>query len=148
MSEKIIRSYTITDACGNAVTVDHTIYVDDTQAPSVTGSILPTNIEGCNISLAPPAVTTVAELEALAGAISITDACTPDNLLTVSSSDAFAGGCKKVILRTYVVSDKCGNVVNINHTINVEDNTPPTFTVPADITIYKDAGCNYDASLE
>ena len=30
--------------------------------------------------------------------------------------------------------------------ITVADSTPPTFTVPADITIYKDASCNYDAT--
>src|SRR5512135_871580 len=31
--------------------------------------------------------------------------------------------------------------------ITAKDNTAPTFTAPADITIFKDASCNYNASL-
>ena len=143
----ITRTYTITDDCGNASSIIHTIELDDTQAPIVVGSISPTTIDGCNFTDAPPAVTTVADLEALDGGILITDACSPDDSLTVSSSDNFAGLCQKVILRTYKISDKCGNFVNINHTINVEDHTPPTFTAPPDITIYKDADCNFLATV-
>jgi hypothetical protein len=33
-----------------------------------------------------------------------------------------------------------------NTNFSIGDNTAPTFTKPADITIYKDANCNYDAS--
>ena len=67
----------MTDACLNSVNIIHTINVDDTQAPVVTGSLTATNVEGCNAGAAPAAATTVAALEALAGGITITDACTP-----------------------------------------------------------------------
>ncbi|MBK7709887.1 MAG: hypothetical protein IPJ37_02125 [Bacteroidales bacterium] len=56
----ITRTYTVTDACGNFVTVNHTINVDDTQAPVVTGSLSATTVEGCSTGAAPAAVSTVA----------------------------------------------------------------------------------------
>ena len=84
----ITRTYTVADACSNSVNIVHTINVDDTQPPVVTGSLTTTTVEGCNAAAAPAAVTTVAALEALAGSITITDACTPDASLTVSHSDA------------------------------------------------------------
>src|SRR5206468_9625208 len=31
--------------------------------------------------------------------------------------------------------------------ITVTDNTPPTFTAPADVTIHTDKDCNYDAAV-
>ncbi len=124
----ITRTYTVTDACLNSVNIIHTINVDDTQAPLVTGSLNPTTVEGCDISAAPAAVTTVAALEALAGSITITDACTPDASLTVSHTDAEAGLCPTVITRTYTITDACTNSVNIIHTINVDDTQAPTWT--------------------
>ena len=124
----ITRTYTVTDACGNSVNIIHTINVDDTQAPVVTGSLTPTTVEGCNAGAAPAAVTTVAGLEALAGGITITDVCTADALLTVTHTDAAAGTCPIVITRTYTVTDACLNSVNIIHTINVDDTQEPVVT--------------------
>ena len=112
----------------NSVNIIHTINVDDTQAPVVTGSLTATTVEGCSVGAAPAAVGTVAALEALAGGITITDACTADASLTVSHSDAASGTCPIVITRTYTVTDACGNSVNIIHTINVDDTQAPVVT--------------------
>ena len=125
----ITRTYTVTDGCLNSVNIIHTINVDDTQAPLVTGSLTPVTVEGCNVGAAPAAVATVAALEGLAGSITITDACTPDASLTVSHSDSPpAGLCPSIITRTYTVTDGCLNSVNIIHTINVDDTQAPTWT--------------------
>ena len=124
----ITRTYTVTDACSNPVNIIHTINVDDTQAPVVTGSLSATTVEGCNLGTAPVAVNTVAALEALAGGITIADVCTLDASLTVSHTDVPVGTCPIVITRTYTVTDACSNPVNIIHTINVDDTQAPVVT--------------------
>jgi hypothetical protein len=56
--------------------------------------------------------------------------------------------CSIVITRTWSLVDNCGNAAADQvQTITVEDNMLPTFTAPANITIYKDAACAYDASV-
>jgi hypothetical protein len=73
-----------------------------------------------------------------------------DNTLNATSVDAVApGSCvgEEVITRTWTLIDDCGNSTVKVQTITIEDNTDPTFTTPADITIYKDASCNHDASV-
>jgi hypothetical protein len=141
----ITRTYTVKDACDNtSVNIVHTINVDDTTAPVVTGSITASTVEGCDASVAPAAVTTVAALEALTGDLAIADACTADGDLIVASSDASAGTCPVVITRTYTVKDACDNTsVNIVHTINVDDTTAPVVT--GSITASTVEGC--DASV-
>ncbi len=59
------------------------------------------------------------------------------------------GACEgeEIITRTWTLTDDCGNTTQHVQVITAQDNTAPTFTVPADITIYKDASCNFDASL-
>ncbi len=141
----ITRTYTVTDGCGNAVNIQHTIQIDDTAAPMVVGSITDTSIEGCDAGDAPAAETTVAGLEALEGAITITDACTADGALVVSSSDAATGTCPIVITRTYTVTNGCGNSVNIQHTIQIEDTAPPV--VVGSITDTSIEGCDAPAAL-
>jgi gliding motility-associated-like protein len=143
----ITRSYTITDQCTNFVNVVQLINIRDTNAPVVTGSLQTVNIEGCGTADAPAAVTTVAGLEALPGGITIADACTPGAALTVSSSDAPAGSCPTIISRTYRIADQCGNFTDLIQTLSIDDTTPPAFTVPADLTIFKNASCGYDASV-
>ena len=140
----ITRTYTVTDACSNSVNIVHTINVDDTQSPVVTGSLSATSVEGCDISAAPAAATTVGALEALAGGITITDACTPDASLTVTHTDATAGTCPTVITRTYTITDGCNNPINIVHTINIDDTQAPVVT--GSLTPTTVEGCNAGAA--
>ncbi|MEN8157589.1 MAG: hypothetical protein ABFS10_11620, partial [Bacteroidota bacterium] len=48
---------------------------------------------------------------------------------------------------TLTVLDGSGNSNTCTSTVTVEDNIAPTFSIPADITIYSDASCAYDASV-
>ncbi|MFV8328515.1 T9SS type A sorting domain-containing protein, partial [Flavobacterium sp. ZS1P14] len=60
------------------------------------------------------------------------------------------GSCQgsKVIKRTWHLVDNCTNAAADQvQTITVLDTTIPTFTRPADITIYTDATCGYDATV-
>ena len=51
------------------------------------------------------------------------------------------------ITRTWTLTDGCSNSTVKVQTITIKDVTPPTFTAPANITIYKDDNCNHDASV-
>ena len=68
----------------------------------------------------------LAGLEALAGDLEISDACTIDAALVVTSSQTSVGTCPIVITRTYKVTDACMNTsVDILHYIYINDTTPP-----------------------
>lgn len=51
------------------------------------------------------------------------------------------------ITRTWTLTDGCSNSTVKVQTITITDNTKPTFTVPLNIIIFKDATCNYNASV-
>jgi len=124
----IIRTYTVTDLCGNiSAELQQTINIDDNTAPAFTGTLAAVNAEGCNASSAPAALD-IAGL--IAAGATISDACTPNDQLTVSHSDAApTGSCPIVIIRTYTVTDLCNNTsASLQQTINIADNTAPTFT--------------------
>ncbi len=73
-----------------------------------------------------------------------------DNSLNATYQDAEeAGACEGEIIltRTWTLTDDCTNSTVKYQTITVRDTTRPTFTVPADITIYKDDTCGHDASV-
>ena len=56
------------------------------------------------------------------------------------------GLCADTIFRYWTLIDDCGNEITQIQTIAVADNDhPPTFTVPADFTIYKNADCTFNA---
>jgi hypothetical protein len=111
------------------VNILHTINVNDTTAPAVTGSINTSTYEGCSVEEAPLAATTVAGLEAMPGNLQISDGCTSDADLIVTSSQTATGTCPIIITRTYKVTDVCGNTsTDIIHTINLDDNNSPLVT--------------------
>ncbi len=59
------------------------------------------------------------------------------------------GSCvgETILTRTWTLTEDCGNSTVKIQTITIKDNTPPTFTEPGDITIYKDNNCNHNASV-
>ncbi|WP_055446406.1 T9SS type B sorting domain-containing protein [Lacinutrix mariniflava] len=112
--------------------------VNDTIAPSIIGTIAETTIEECSVSDANVAVTTVSELELLG--LTITDSCSSDLDLIVTSEDTITGTNPIVITRTYTVKDPCENATNTIQIINIEDNESPTITCSNNITIDTDTG--------
>ncbi|SDS28819.1 gliding motility-associated C-terminal domain-containing protein [Formosa sp. Hel1_31_208] len=123
------RTWTATDECGNSVSENQIITVVDTTEPTLSVPA-DTTIE-CTES-ADPAET---------GSATASDTC---GNATVTYADTSVPGCgnTQTITRTWTATDECGNSVSIDQIITVVDATPPTFTVPADITIE----CDQDPS--
>lgn len=129
-----VVTVTGTDACGLTSTVTYNTKVDGS-APVAIGSAF-TFIQGCSVADAPAAVTDVMSIEALSVGVTITDDCTADIDLLVSSSDVIGNACPITITRTYTITDECGNMSVLNHFIVINDADAPTVTGDlADITI-------------
>ncbi|MFY8137390.1 MAG: choice-of-anchor L domain-containing protein [Flavobacteriales bacterium] len=120
--------WTATDACGNSSNFTQYIQIVDTTAPSIEGD----------------AVITV-ECDQLEDYyITFTDNC---NETESSFSDVIVtGSCNGTIIRTYVVSDICGNESIFTQAINLIDSTFPTIAVqPENITV--ECGDDYPAFI-
>src|SRR6185436_3722278 len=131
------------DNCGNtAATQVQTITVSDNTAPTFTrpADITIYTDANCNYN---------SSVAATGDVTNEADNCSTG--LQATFSDATVDGpCQgsKVITRTWSLMDNCGNTAATQvQTITVSDNTAPTFTRPADITIYTDANCNYNSSV-
>lgn len=114
---------TVADEHGCHATAEEVILVDDVDAPVISGSIPLTEVEGCSISDLPAAVATIEGFENLGVAVS--DNCNEDMLLLSHSDAAPSGHCPIVVVRTYTITDACGNQTNAEQTIHIDDTTPP-----------------------
>jgi len=127
----ITRTFTATDACGNASTAVQTITVEDTTAPEFASVPADYTVE-CSDDM---------PMEAA----SATDNCGP---VTVTEEvDTTPGGCagEYILTRTFTATDDCGNSATAQQVITVEDTTAPEFTfVPADYTVE----CSDDMPME
>ncbi|MFN2380793.1 MAG: gliding motility-associated C-terminal domain-containing protein [Bacteroidales bacterium] len=133
--ETITRTYSISDNCGNMVTGTQTIVVMDTRSPDVTGTLNDSALEGCEAADRPAPESTVAGIEALAGSLLITDNCSADADIMVASSDVISGSCPVEIVRTYTLTDECGNSTILTHRIYITDSTSPVLTLPPDFSV-------------
>ncbi len=123
------RTWTFTDACGNASTATQTISVNDNVAPTF-NEAAPADISvGCD------AIPTAATLTA-------TDNCVGNVTVTMAET-TLAGACANsyILTRTWTATDACGNTATATQNINVSDITSPTFDqpIPAEITVECDA---------
>ena len=122
----ILRTWTATDECGNAVSAVQTITV----------------VDSGHITLAVPATVTVQAGDPTTpdatGWATASDPDAVDEPPSVTYADtADLSGCDGTgsILRTWTATDECGNSSSAVQTILVVDTVPPLLTVPADVVI-------------
>ena len=123
----VTRTWTLSDGCGNSSSADQTITIQDTGFPTFT---LPADVT-IECSDDPTNLGLTGNLSA------IMDNCDMNPMASFSDVEDFSGcgGYTGTITRTWTVADACGNSTSQDQNITVQDITPPTFTVPADITI-------------
>lgn len=121
----INRTYRATDLCGNSATCVQTITVFDDTSPTIT---CPANVTVQCASLVPPVnIAAVVASDNCAGVPSVTHI--GDVVSNMTCTDRF------ILTRTYRATDACGNSATCAQTITVFDNTPPTITCPANVTV-------------
>lgn len=127
----ITRTWTVTDDCGNSASDFQVVTVEDNTFPTITG-ILPTDITvACDLIPAPP--------------IPGTDIVGADNCglqafdyavaSTQGSDTDLCSFYNYTLTRTWTAIDMCGNTTVHTQVITVEDNTPPSFVRPANLTV-------------
>ena len=129
----ITRTWTLEDDCGNSVSYDQIITVIDTVPPTFT---IPEDIT-LSCELDPSDVNNTGDVE------DESDNCYPYlQEATFADSTVFDTPCvgQNIIYRVWSLADGCGNIGRDTQIIVLEDNTPPAFTVPVDITM----DCNDD----
>ncbi len=120
------RTYISTDVCGNSATCVQVITVFDDIPPSIT---CPAAVTVQCASLV-PAVNT--------GSVTTSDNCTgPAPVVTFVSDVTISQTCVNqfILNRTYMSTDNCGNTATCIQVITVFDNTPPSITCPAAVTV-------------
>ena len=122
--ETITRTYSVTDDCGNQITVDQLIIINDVTAPTAT---------------APPSVTVECIMDVPAANVNIitdeADNCTLSPLVVWEGDVSDGNNCPETITRTYSITDDCGNVTLVTQTIVVNDVTLPTASNPFPISV-------------
>lgn len=109
----LVRTFTITDACGESVSQNWTVQITDHTPPTLFNVPADTFIS-CGDEI--PAAEVFA-----------TDQC--DGIATVSlTAETLDDECGYIFVRTWTATDGCGNSVSASQYITVTDNTPPVFT--------------------
>ena len=121
----VLRTYRATDVCGNSATCTQLITVNDNTPPQITCPA-PVTVQ-CAADVPQPNLALVTATDNCAGTVTktfVSDVTTP-------------GSCanKFTVLRTYRATDVCGNSATCTQLITVNDDTPPSITCPAPVTV-------------
>ena len=130
--------WTYDDGNGNISIQTQNVKVDDTTPPEITGAITQTTVEGCVAEVVAPSVNTIAGLELLG--LSISDACSANTALIVTSNETYTGLAPIVVSRTYTITDAGHNATKYIQSILLVDTQKPTITCPANINVIVDSG--------
>jgi gliding motility-associated-like protein len=142
--DTVIRTYYISDICGNEAGCNQLIIINDEIVPEIT---CPANVSvNCYYEIPAPA-TDLASFEVIGGYAY--DNCGIASF-ELSSETEDPGECPKVITRVYSVSDICGNISSCTHLITVNDTITPQITFcPPDVIAYADTdSCGTDVVVE
>ena len=116
----ITRTYMAEDSCGNTTTCVQLITVDDITPPTIT---CPGDLSFECIGDVPAANIAL---------VTASDNCGVP--VVTWEGDVWAGTCPRIITRTYMAEDSCGNTTTCVQLITVDDITPPTITCPGDLS--------------
>jgi hypothetical protein len=121
----LTRTYRATDVCGNSSTCAQIIQVFDDTPPMIT---CPANVTVQCASQVPPVnIGSVTATDNCAGTVTITHVS--DVITNMTCVNRFT------LTRTYRATDACGNSATCAQIIQVFDNTAPTLTCPANVTV-------------
>lgn len=113
-------TYTATDSHSNTATATRTVNVVDTTPPTIT-VVSDVTTEATGPKTSPP-LGTVSATDLIDGSVAVTN-------------DAPVGGFSVGdTIVTYIATDSHGNTATAKQTVTITDITPPTITVPGDIT--------------
>ena len=132
----VTRTWTAADLCGHVTSHTQVITVIDETAP--TGTAHPVIVDCAEYRDFPDQL--FGDVEAMDNCdddVTITWNVDADSLLGVNAEinvPASSTGCY-TILRTYTLTDDCGNSTDIEQIITVEDNTAPIYQGPGEISI-------------
>ncbi|MCY7328293.1 MAG: T9SS type A sorting domain-containing protein, partial [Saprospiraceae bacterium] len=134
----ITRTYQTTDACGNVAQCAQIITVNDQTPPLLT---CPANVTVSCTSQVP-----AANPASLTTSDNCGGAATTTFIGEVISNQVCAN--QYTITRTYQAMDACGNTARCTHTITVNDQTAPVFTVlPQNLAIECVVGSDFETAL-
>jgi gliding motility-associated-like protein len=120
----LVRRWTATDNCGNNVSAEQVLTVQDIVPPVFT--FVPANS------------TVTCESIPAAGSPTATDLCTANVSITYTGETRADGACPDTytLTRMWTATDNCGNSSTTAQVLTVQDITPPVFTsVPVNITV-------------
>lgn len=125
-SYEIVRTWTLTDDCGNSSLYEWNILVTDNTAPMLIG--VPENAAlNCGDEVSDAVVVAI-------------DNCDSDVLVGLSANTV-QNECGYDFVRTWTAIDDCGNVAQASQTISFTDNESPVFTfVPGTLNLTCDGG--------
>ncbi|OLE55858.1 MAG: hypothetical protein AUG51_01120 [Acidobacteria bacterium 13_1_20CM_3_53_8] len=145
-------TYTATDGAGNSTVKTQKITVKELTPPTISAPadvVLYTGAGATSCGL------NIANLDASLGTATTSDNC--PGTVTVARSNVPAGNNFPVgdTIVTYTATDISGNTASANQKVTVRDNTVPTISAPADVTLYTGSGAttcdvtvsNLDATL-
>eukprot|EP00698_Gefionella_okellyi_P014916 TRINITY_DN4165_c0_g1_i1.p1 TRINITY_DN4165_c0_g1~~TRINITY_DN4165_c0_g1_i1.p1 ORF type:complete len:1858 (+),score=431.32 TRINITY_DN4165_c0_g1_i1:636-5576(+) len=130
-TNSIVRSWSVTDGCTDAVSASQTISLVDTVAPVIVAPIDKT------------IACTESKDVSNTGDATVMDAC--DNAPTMSYLDTVLNACGSFV-RTWTAVDSAGNTATASQTVTVTDLNGPGLTVPSTITLQCDAAADQDAT--
>ena len=121
------------------------IHIVDTIKPVITDTLPKLTLSGCNTDVIPAAYNSTASIHALED-ISIEDNCTQlNNLILIHSDSIISSTCDLSVLRTYTITDACGNSSALYQSILI--NRPSSFTT-SEVDTAKTVYCETMASAD
>jgi hypothetical protein len=113
-NDTIVRTYNVADDAGNNIDVTQIIIVNDTTAPTASNPL--TLVVLCLSEVPAPSASWVTD-EA--------DNCGNPIVTYVGDVSSNGTGCSDTITRTFEVADACGNAIQVEQTIIINDDVAP-----------------------